>query len=1568
MEFKLTRVTGLHSENRHIKIVHDYGDYLLSLDEISHLWGVRICAGDREEVPAIIFATREMYDLFYIDGTRIPPSGFYFDASGEPPHFAGKKSEALEKKFIWILDQICSRIDNAFVDRTVRECVKRGTAYLPLFDSFGDAGRHCTYMMSLPGRSEVPGTDDAGFLDEELRKASKPSMERKEWSPGDIVETVYTVQEVFRGGMGIVYIVFDSEAIDFHALKTFQEQFLWNDSVIGQFIREAEIWINLERHPHIVQARRVLLIDGMPYILLEYIQGSDLEKVLEKGRLTLGETLRFSIQFCDGMSYAYEKLGLIHRDIKPANCLVTREGILKITDFGLGKIFHDNEGAQPHSTETMSSGETSLDSAASSSMAGTLPFMAPELFSDTKGASVRTDIYAFGVVLFMMLTGSNPFFSEDPSEVICNHLTLEPELPQDVRSEIPPELETVLITCLEKEADSRFDSFGAIRRALADIYLDYYGVDYELQYREDLLSEDDWINKGMSLASLSRHGSALLNYEQALRQNSRSTRALICRAISLTALSDYQESLSSLKEALALDTSLWDAWYHSGEALTKLGYFDRALASYEHAMKIEPTRAEIYWSIGRVYAAMNDHFDALNSYGRALELKPRMGGVLLDRGKSLIAVDLLDEASDCLQKAIECEPRNSEAWYLRGSVLQKLGYFDDAIEAFRKALSLAPCSSEIHSALGDCNREAGHFNEACSVLAGALKKKREPVLLLAKAALLGETGFEEKAMRLYAEAWRDNDCRQKAALQAARLLTRLSYFQKARQALDYITGEDSAGEEISTFYNAVQFWLDEQKAFVKSLEEIKPLEGRDTISSLNSILCMTCDVSDAYLLVNYSISREQNTGLGLIKAQLERAMGLDADAVKSASNFTALGGNVPQVEEILSFSCVERESGRKAGISISSLFKKAPARKLSPEGNLIEGLRTLKKGEHIEALSFFSECLTKAPDLHAAWFFAAIANIGIGKKEKAEAMLTKFRTAVPVSPGYSKYRVFSAPPSLAHSDMETLFVQWIGADPCNPDSWLSYMLYLASLDCQVRLRVVASVMEQIYGSRMRISRRESRYWNIRGFVSLWLERLERAGAFFRKGAALSPSDPITVLGSALCAEKRGETEEAVERYQELTGLKGSSLTGLYRLSRLHSQSGNHQEALRILEKAISEKKDSNVLNSAKAGILLDSREHGLFTHFYTAIYHLDVYSYSLCLLKTRLLIEEGRREEAVACMKSGYVARPEHPLFSRSLAYLYHYAGDYEKAHGVLTSLRGKHSFSFDYFFCRALCLYRQGYYDEAISFFRKARLIAPFDADLLTCLAITGHAIQDMDGALAHFRMAADLDHRMPRVWCNLGIHLYLRNMHRQALQYINRALRIDEAHAPSWLSRGAVEKALGNPGDAYLSFEKALRSSPQSIYGWVQKGLIEQGAGEYRISLGSFRRASELDDCQAWLWYNRGVAALNAEELSESLKSFRRALSLDPGHPGTLLALAVLHTQQGDRLSVEDDLMRLKDADPLFHNRWAPLVTGDELSMEDLILEDRLPLAFDIPILYGLDDRDPLSIFHLMKLDDSF
>jgi len=1567
MEFKLTRVAGLRSVNRHVKIVHDYGEYSLSWDDISHLWGARICTGEREESPAVIFSTKDMSDLFYIDGTRVPPSGFYFDESGGMPGFTGKKSEALEKKFVWILGQISSRACNASVDRPVRECLKKGTACLPLFDSFGDAGRHCSEMSGASGRSASPGADAAETIDEELRKASRPATERKEWSPGDIIESTYTVHELFKGGMGIVYIVFDSETIGFYALKTFQEQFLWNDSVIGQFVKEAEIWINLERHPHIVQARRVLLIDGMPYILLEYVQGSDLEKMLEKGPLTLGEILRLSIQFCDGMSYAYEKLGLIHRDIKPANCLVTREGILKITDFGLGKIFHDREGAQQsQSAAALPSGETSLSSTSSSSMAGTLPFMAPELFSDTKGAGVSTDIYAFGVVLFMMLTGGNPFFSEDPGEVICNHLTLVPELPDQVRSEIPAELEKVILTCLEKEAISRFGSFSEIRKALADIYLDFYGVDYELQYREDVLSEEDWIHKGMSLASLSRHSSAILNYEQALRLNSRSTGALICRAASLTELSRHEEALADLNEALAVDAGLWDAWYQAGEALTKLGHFDRALASYERAMQLEPDRAEIYWSTGRVHAAMKNHSHALKSYDRAIELKPRMGGVLLDRGKALLALDLLDEASECLQRAIECEPRNRAAWHLRGIVLQRLGYFDDAIETFKKALSLSPDSLEIQAALGDCNREAGHFREARSVLDGALKKKREPVLLLAKAALLGETGFEEKALRLYAEAWGDDDCRRRATVLAARLLTKCSYFPRARQAVDFLISEGDTDDEISTLRDALQFWMGEQEALMKSIEDIRPDAGKDEAASLNSILCHTCDTDNAYALIVQSVSRRQSAALMLIKAQLERAIGLDNEAGISASQAVKLGCNLQQAEELLGLS--GGDTGKKGGISIGSLFKKSMARKLSPEGSLIEGLRAMKKGGHIEALSYFSECLTNDPGLHAAWFFAALANVAIGKKEKAEVMLQKFRAAVPVSPGYSRYRVLTAPPSLDQRDMEALYIQWIGADPCSADSWLSYMFYLASLCSWVRLRAVASAMENACGGRISLSRKESRYWNIRGFVSLFLERMEKAAAFFAKGLALAPSDPLSVLGSALCSEKRGETEKARERYQELSGMKGGSLTGLYRLSRLHSRSGNFQEALQASEKAISEKKDSTALNAAKAGILLDSREHGQFSHFYTAIYHLDVYSYPLCLLKTRLHLDEGKKDEAVACMKSGYAARPDHPLFSRSLAYLYLYAGEYEKAQGVLMSMREKHSFSFDYFFCRALCLYRQGDFDEAIAFFRNSRLIAPFEADLLTCLAITRHAMQDMDRAHAHFRTAADLAHRTPRVWCNLGIHLYQRALYRQALQYIERALRIDESHSPSWLSRGAVEKALGNPGDAYLSFEKALQTSPRSLYGWVQKGLIEQGAGEHRTCLESFRRASGIDDSQAWLWYDRGVAALNAEELSEALKSFRSALSLNPGHSGTLLALAVIHAQQGDRLSMNDDLMRLKEADPPFHGRWAPLVEGDELGFDDLILEDRLSLAFDVPLLYGFEEFDPISIFQLMRLDDNF
>src|ERR1044071_3278550 len=165
-----------------------------------------------------------------------------------------------------------------------------------------------------------------------------------EWQIGDRVQNRWQICDIKRGGMGIVYVVYDYEHRNAYAAKTFQDEVFARNPVLAQrFTQESLTWVNLDAHQNIAQARFVQTIKGKPYLFLEYVSGGDLSDWIGSQRLTedLLQVLRFAIHFCDGMTHALSKGIQAHRDIKPQNCLITRDGTLKVTDFGLAKMFDD---------------------------------------------------------------------------------------------------------------------------------------------------------------------------------------------------------------------------------------------------------------------------------------------------------------------------------------------------------------------------------------------------------------------------------------------------------------------------------------------------------------------------------------------------------------------------------------------------------------------------------------------------------------------------------------------------------------------------------------------------------------------------------------------------------------------------------------------------------------------------------------------------------------------------------------------------------------------------------------------------------------------------------------------------------------------------------------------------------------------------------------------------------------------------------------------------------------------------------------------------------------------------
>ena len=215
-----------------------------------------------------------------------------------------------------------------------------------------------------------------------------------------------------------------------------------DSSVLEKFALEAEIWKKLD-HEHIVN----LFASSprpIPHIIMELMEGGDLEGLMKNHKLTVGEAARIMLQVLEGMSYAH-RMASVHRDLKPENILFTRDGVAKITDWGIGK-YMASEGL----TKTI---ETK----------GTLAYSAPEQYDSRKYGKVdwQTDIFQLGIVFYEMLTGVKPFEGRDIAEIMGKVITYDPEPPSSLNPDVPEELDEIVMGALEKDKKKRWDS-GAV--------------------------------------------------------------------------------------------------------------------------------------------------------------------------------------------------------------------------------------------------------------------------------------------------------------------------------------------------------------------------------------------------------------------------------------------------------------------------------------------------------------------------------------------------------------------------------------------------------------------------------------------------------------------------------------------------------------------------------------------------------------------------------------------------------------------------------------------------------------------------------------------------------------------------------------------------------------------------------------------------------------------------------------------------------------------------------------------------------------------------------------------------
>jgi serine/threonine protein kinase len=263
-----------------------------------------------------------------------------------------------------------------------------------------------------------------------------------------------------RGGMGEVYRARDLKLKREVAIKILPEEFSRDPDRVSRFQREAEVLASLN-HPNIASIYDLLEAKGTRYIVLELIDGETLADRIQRGPISVEEALDIAKHLCEALEAAHEK-GVIHRDLKPANVKLTPDGKVKVLDFGLAKAFETEAAGM-----NLSNSPTLVSGSAPGVILGTAAYMSPE---QAKGKMVdrRADIWAFGVVLYEMLTGRMLFSGETVSETIAAVMMKDPDWTALPRN-IPTRVRDLLRRCLVKEPRNRVQAIGDARIAIEEV-------------------------------------------------------------------------------------------------------------------------------------------------------------------------------------------------------------------------------------------------------------------------------------------------------------------------------------------------------------------------------------------------------------------------------------------------------------------------------------------------------------------------------------------------------------------------------------------------------------------------------------------------------------------------------------------------------------------------------------------------------------------------------------------------------------------------------------------------------------------------------------------------------------------------------------------------------------------------------------------------------------------------------------------------------------------------------------------------------------------------------------------
>jgi Tfp pilus assembly protein PilF/predicted Ser/Thr protein kinase len=521
---------------------------------------------------------------------------------------------------------------------------------------------------------------------------------------GESVGPYRITRQLGVGGMATVWKAYHPALDRYVAIKVLHPSFKEDPQFTARFQREARIVAKLT-HPHIVPIFDFSEHEGMSYLVMRFIEGRTLKAVLKEGPLPPARVMEILEPAGQALAYAHDQ-GVLHRDIKPSNFLMTPEGEVFLTDFGLARM-----------------AETTDSTLSRDMLVGTPQYISPEQARGEK-LDARTDIYSLGVVLFEMLTGKVPYDADTPYAVIHDHIFSPLPLPSEFNRDIPEDVERVVLRALAKD---RSDRFQGVREMVSTLELSLGGAAIVLGDREAVAEEARGeVPGGEGLpASAAQEPLPGVESPEKPRRRWRRVAAMaaaagilltlcLCGFVLVASRGDRGRGEAGPTETATIAPLQEDPGAHILLARRYLqqGNVEGAIAEYETALQLAPDLVEAYVDLGNVYLREGDPEMALHTFQGALDVEPDQVKAHLGMGDAYLVTGELAAAAYHYQIAVDREPQVAGPHAKLGVCQVLQGGLELGREECELALRLEPGSPEGHFCMGLFFAQQGETDEA----------------------------------------------------------------------------------------------------------------------------------------------------------------------------------------------------------------------------------------------------------------------------------------------------------------------------------------------------------------------------------------------------------------------------------------------------------------------------------------------------------------------------------------------------------------------------------------------------------------------------------------------------------------------------------------------------------------------------------------------------------------------------------------------------------------------------------------------------------------------------------------